>query len=278
MPTQPIVESKQQAERHALHESHEQLYKAWSHHARHCPHGEVIERPEVLIASANVQWFVFNTAFLPAPACSEQELEEAVAAATDYFTRQGRRWMLVLSEDRLAGALRPRARQVLDGLGLSPMFSLTGMVAERLAPARRPPPELEVREMADAEERQHLSDLNAISHEVPLAWGRELLGWEGLYEGNGRGYVGYCQGEAVSGAAVFALEGVSYVAVVATRPEYRRRGFAEAVLRHGLAEARRSWGLERTVLHASEVGYQLYLHLGYRPVARFQFYLAATQA
>jgi ribosomal protein S18 acetylase RimI-like enzyme len=61
---------------------------------------------------------------------------------------------------------------------------------------------------------------------------------------------------------------------VATLPEHRRRGYAEAVVRHGLAEARREWGLERTVLHATEAGHPLYQRMGYRDVTRVAFYLA----
>jgi ribosomal protein S18 acetylase RimI-like enzyme len=59
------------------------------------------------------------------------------------------------------------------------------------------------------------------------------------------------------------------VAMVATLPEYRNRGCAEAVMRYSLAQAREATGLERTVLHASAAGLPLYEEMGYRSVASF---------
>jgi ribosomal protein S18 acetylase RimI-like enzyme len=88
--------------------------------------------------------------------------------------------------------------------------------------------------------------------------------------------VGYVQGKAVSVAAVLRVNGIAYVAYVATLEEYRRRGYAEAVMRHSLEEARQHWGLERTVLHATEAGRPVYLRMGYLDVANFGFYMPAS--
>jgi predicted GNAT family N-acyltransferase len=60
--------------------------------------------------------------------------------------------------------------------------------------------------------------------------------------------------------------------------QHRKVGCAEAVMRKALAEAHRTQGLRRTVLHATAEGYPVYLRMGYRPVTRIHFYMAATSA
>jgi len=67
-------------------------------------------------------------------------------------------------------------------------------------------------------------------------------------------------------------DGLIYVALVATLPEYRRRGYAEAVMRKALGEASRAHGVERTVLHASDMGFPVYRDMGYRTVRKFDLY------
>ena len=70
------------------------------------------------------------------------------------------------------------------------------------------------------------------------------------------------------------VDDAAYVAMVATLRAHRKLGCAEAIMRHALAEARRDWGLERTVLHATPAGLPVYRRMGYHGVTRFLFYLA----
>jgi hypothetical protein len=52
-------------------------------------------------------------------------------------------------------------------------------------------------------------------------------------------------------------------------PEARCKGYGEAVVRHALQTAYEATGISRTVLHATEAGYPLYLRLGYSPTVKF---------
>jgi ribosomal protein S18 acetylase RimI-like enzyme len=234
----------------------------------------VLDTPEVSIASANAPWGMLNTAFLPAPLETEAALERAVAAAARYFSTRKQAWNFVLSEDWLAPALRARAPAVMERHGLKYVMSTMGMVAEKIVPPVRALPPMEVRPATDAEAVRHIADINAISYASPLEVARASV-VPAMFQGDGRGYVGYVEGKAASVAASAQVEGVAYVGYVATLPEYRRRGYAEAVMRHGLAEARKAWGLERTVLHATDAGRPVYLRMGYRDVTRFVFYMPA---
>jgi GNAT superfamily N-acetyltransferase len=91
--------------------------------------------------------------------------------------------------------------------------------------------------------------------------------WDGVFA-----YVGYREGHAVTAAATFLENSRLYVGFVATLPQARRNGYAEAVMRHSLEAAARSCGLSRTVLQATEAGYPVYEAMGYRQVAHFQAY------
>ena len=61
---------------------------------------------------------------------------------------------------------------------------------------------------------------------------------------------------------------------VATVPESRRSGYAEAIIRKIVEEARRSTGIERTVLQATQSGLALYQRMGYQSVTNFNVYIA----
>jgi ribosomal protein S18 acetylase RimI-like enzyme len=257
-------------------ESNAQFRGAWRHFASRSPKGEVADKPEVYIASANVPWGMLNAAFLPKPVETEAELERSVAAAARHFASNTTGWTYLACDDWMAPAVREKAPAVFAAYRLKRALSAMGMVAERLKPSTRPPPSLEVRQADSEEALRHIADINAVAYDAPLEVARASVVVPAIFQGEGRGYVGYVQGKAASVAAVIRVDGIAYVAYVATLAEYRRRGYAEAVMRHGLEEARRHWGVERTVLHATEAGRPVYLRMGYQDVANFGFYMPAS--
>ncbi len=260
-----------------IHESNTQLHGSWRFFARNSVAGEVLDLPEVSIASSNVSWSMMNAAFLPARVETEEALERAAATAARHLGPQGRGWMLALCEDQVPSRLRERAGELFAPHGLKLSMVATGMVAERLAPSMRPQPVLEVRQAKDGRGRRDLADVNSRCYDVPIHTGREAFDVPGLFEGESKGFVGYRHGEAATSAAVIRVDDVAYISMVATLPSHRQLGCAEAVMRHALGEAERAWGLQRTVLHATPAGLPVYRRMGYRPVTRFHFYMAEPQ-
>jgi GNAT superfamily N-acetyltransferase len=260
-------------------ESNTQFLGAWRFLARHSPTGEVLDLPEVHIASSNIAWSIQNGAFLPAPQQTEAGLQRAAAAAARYFEPRGNGWLLAVCEDWLSPELRPRAAELLAPYGLMPAMVATGMVTDRLLEPVRPLPALELRPVTDSRGRQDVADLNGLAYDTPLDIARAALDVPAYFSGQGLGvgYVGYRDGQAASCATVLPVDGVAYVALVATHQEHRKLGCAEAVMRHALAEAHRTQGPRRTVLHATAAGHPVYLRMGYRPVTRFHFYMAAPK-
>jgi ribosomal protein S18 acetylase RimI-like enzyme len=70
--------------------------------------------------------------------------------------------------------------------------------------------------------------------------------------------------------ALVRAEGALGIYSLGTLPDYRRRGYGEALLRTVLAERREG---ELLVLESTEAGYPLYRRLGFREAAKFSVYL-----
>jgi ribosomal protein S18 acetylase RimI-like enzyme len=75
-------------------------------------------------------------------------------------------------------------------------------------------------------------------------------------------YVGYHEGIAVSSGALFFTD-VAGIYDVATRPEFRRRGFGSAIYRYLLDEAQRA-GYANAVLVATAEGTGIYERVGFQ--------------
>ncbi|AEI67674.1 GNAT family N-acetyltransferase [Corallococcus macrosporus] len=262
------------ASRAEIDESNAQYRGAWRLFALGSKAGEVVERPDVYITACNVAWSMMNAAFLRAPVETEQALAAAAASAARYFSAGRHGWSFLICDDWLAPAVRDNAPSILDWYGLKPELVVTGMVADRLQPSLHPPSPFDLRPVTDAGGRQAVADINALSYDVPRDLGREAFDEATLYNADCQGFVA-CRDEApAASAVVLRVDAAAYVALVATHPQHRRQGAAEAVMRHALARARQDWGTERTVLHATEAGQPVYTRLGYRPVTRFRMYLA----
>ncbi len=234
----------------------------------------MVDTPEVYIATANAPWAVLNTCFLPRPVETEAELERSVAAAVRHFASSTTKWMYIACDAWLAPSLHEKAPAVFAAYGLKRTLNSMGMVAARIQPSTRLLASIEVRQATSEEALRHIADINALAYSAPLEVARASV-VPAMFQGDCRGYVGYVRGKAASVAAVLRVDGVAYVAYVATLAEHRRLGYAEAVVRHGLEEARQHWGLERTVLHATEEGWFVYQRMGYENVAVFGYYTPA---
>lgn len=243
----------------------------WAFSARQQRAGEVFEMPGGLeIANGNVSWALLNTAFLiEPPAGGAAAWSDRVRRVREYFRGHGRAWMLTACSDWLT----EEDRAALGKEGLKYGLSIMGMVADRLLPPARPlPTDLEYRRVGDEATRLAVADINAQCYHVPLEWGRESITVPGAWTEEHFGYVGYVDNRPVTTTTALFLDGLLYVALVATLPEYRRRGYAEAVMRKALSEAGRAHGVERTVLHASDMGFPVYRDMGYRTVRKFELY------
>jgi len=234
-------------------------------------HGEVRELRGVSIASAGVEFQMFNAAFLSGPVTSDAALTQRILLASLHFQTRGQEWAFWVCEDWMEEGVRKRSRRLFEKHALRHSVDLPGMVAERVLPSARPLPRLAVRRVCDEATREAFCAIGSVCFNVPLAWFREVFEPPAVWD-RFAGYVGYRNEEPISTAAVVIGSGAAGLYNVATIPGYQRRGYGEAVMRHALEAARREHGIERSVLQSTKAGYSLYVHMGYRAVTNVAVY------
>ena len=166
---------------------------------------------------------------------------------------------------------RRRSRDIFQKNGLRHSVTLPGMVAERIRPPEKRLPELEVRRVCDASTRDAFCAIGSVCFHVPHSWFCEVFDGHRVWD-DFAAYVGYADGHPVSTAAIVMSDGVAGVYNVATLPGYQRRGYAEAVMRSALQDARESHGVERTILQSTPAGLRLYERMGYRAITTVAVY------
>ena len=264
-----IMKSRQAQE---LDESNRQAIGAWKQFAEGAPNGVCPETTGVVCAFSNVPMPFFNMAFLSSPVANLSELNDRMAAIKELASSCRSSWMFFSCDQWLPEELRAAQDQVFTPHDLHSTMHLTGMVTDLnslSATAANPP--LEYRRVAGRETSFAISDLNCAAYGVPFEIGRESI-LESMFGAEVFAYVGYLKDQPVSAAGVWIVDDSLYVAMVATHPDHRRKGYADAVMRHSLQEAQKATGITRTVLHATEAGLPVYERMGYRFIARFTLY------
>jgi GNAT superfamily N-acetyltransferase len=250
--------------RELIEESNRQFIGAWSLMAEPVPGATIAERDGIAIADPGVPLFLLNAGFLTSPPVDAADGRRRAEALVEHFGVEGRAWIAPVSDDWSQGEGVAAFGAALREAGLEPAMQLTGMAAGALKAAARPMPgELEIRPVSTEEEMLAISDLNCAANQVPLEWGRESIVRPGYWTGRRFGYVGRVNGEAAAAGAIFLVDGIAYVGWMATAEAHRGKGYAEAIMRHGLEEEKRRSGVERTVLHATAMGEPVYRRLGY---------------
>lgn len=231
--------------------------------------GEVRELPGISIASLGSSFQMFNAAFLSSPVVDETDLLRRIGLAGVQMAARGLPWAFWLCEEWLPFSLRRRAIRILDRQGLALASEMPGMVAEALRPAKREPAALRIVAVNRESYRQSFCQIGAVCFHVPLMWFEEIFDEQMGSREECACWVGIYDGQPVATAATVVHAGVIGVYNVATLPEFRERGFGEAIMRHATAAAKEKSGLERTILQATRQGLHLYERMGYHSVTRF---------
>ncbi len=235
--------------------------------------GETRSFPGVSVVSSGVNFSVFNAALLSAPVPGAHgDLDRRIAVGTVYFAARGLRWSFWLCEHQLDRWTRARLKGIFANRGLHPLVDPPGMVAESLRPASRPLPALEYRRIGDELTRLAFCHVTSVAFELPFSVSREIYDSERAWQGGMVGWVGYRNSEPVATAATQVAAGAVGVYSVATLPQCRHAGCAEAIVRHALGQARAATGIDRTVLQSTRAGLRLYERMGYKTVTRFAVY------
>jgi len=227
--------------------------------------GYAEEQSGFTLISSGVAYSVFNAAILSEPHVgSPQELESRLAAAGEHYRARTMPWSAWLCDSLLSASAKPQTERVARRCGLRWIGTHAGMAASGIAAPRRKLPTLEYRRVGDAQTRRDFCRLSSRVFELPSDVATCIYDHERIWSGSLLSWTGYVNGYCVCMAATGTAAGAIGVYSVATAPEYRGRGYGEAITRHALAEARRASGVELTILHATRAGRPLYERMGYR--------------
>lgn len=248
-------------------ESNDQFLGAWRVFAEGAAEGVVARFDGVAALYSRVPVMFLNAIGFTSYVESADDLRGRIERGMSYARAAGFPFFFSICRGLLSPDAEQEVEAAFSAAGLHPFMRWTGMAADELLPPRREVNELEIRDVTDSATRMAVYEINCLAYEMPLDPGRGSMDLESLWA-RMHGAVGYLDGRPVATATALRVEGRRYVALVATLPDYRNRGFAEACMRHALAKA----GAGRTILHATDAGHPIYRKMGYRDVCQFSMY------
>jgi ribosomal protein S18 acetylase RimI-like enzyme len=235
--------------------------------------GRVVETSELLLISSGINYGVFNTALLKTPVDSEERIQEYISNGHDFFGSRAERWSFWVCHDLLEPSLLRRLRRIMEGRRMRQLSEPPGMIANSLTAPKRVLPQLDIRRVSHREERLAFAEILSSTFDLPYGICRDIYSVERSWQGGYRGWVGYVNGEPVVSTACVVAAGVAGIYSVGTMPAWRRRGYAERLMRTVLHEISLETGVEKTILQATTEGFRVYQRMGYRRVTQFSIFL-----
>jgi GNAT superfamily N-acetyltransferase len=255
----------------AIEESNRQFLGCFEYFAVRAGNGEIARFDGVQAMYSCAPVAFLNVLGFTSPVRDLKDLRARVHAAGVYSRSAGYPFFISVCRDWIPRELHSMMDAVFAGERMTPIMQWTGMAADELSPPLHDAPDLRIVPVADEQTRIAVNDLNSIAYDLPPEPGRGAFNRESIWSG-AFGVIGYYKDQPVATATTLPIDGRLFVELVATHPDYRRRGFAEACMRDSLARAAAATGLRRTVLHATDAGRPLYLKMGYRDVTKFHLY------
>jgi hypothetical protein len=246
-----------------------QFVNAWRLMCRDATAYEEHEEDGLLLIFTGLPVPFFNVGLLTARGISADRLRSLGNRACAWASERPVPWLFVVTHDALDADVDPAA--VLGSCGLASLMPLTGMRAEHVGEPHDPPG-LHLTVPRDDASCCTVVDVNTAAYGMDLDAGKALLGraefWKGHFP-----VVGHADGAPAATAAVLMVDGIRYVALVATVPGQQRRGFGDAAMRLALQLAADVHGQKPTVLHATEAGRPVYERMGYEAISRHTAYM-----
>jgi GNAT superfamily N-acetyltransferase len=224
----------------------------------------------LVISWLDMPFTFYNVIFITGRFEEASELTSEVNRATTIARTKLHPGNIIACRDLLSGSTRNEIDAIFTEEGFSAVAQVTGMAGDLLPLEDSGHPRLRFERATNG---QIITDLNCLAYNLPLEVSRASLLHPSCWQ-DAFAHIAYEGGRPVSTATTFIGNGCLYLAFVATVPDARRKGYADAVIRRSLQEAHKMTGIKRTLLHTSESGLSLYKRLGYYPVADFTFYMA----
>jgi GNAT superfamily N-acetyltransferase len=245
-------------------ESMEQFASMWKVFVGEHSDSDIADRQGLSICWNTTLFPFWHAVFLTDQIEDAQTLANHIYKASEYMRAKSQFGLLWVCEDYLSSTARESLQSILTKESLELALTATGMAGDILPLASCSHSTLRVERVTDTDQLISYADINSEAYDFPIEWGRSGLGESQLWKSEFYSYLGYENDEPVSAASAAVNNGIIFLALVATRPHARKKGYAEAVVRHALQAAHEATGLTRTVLHATDAGFPVYHRLGYR--------------
>jgi ribosomal protein S18 acetylase RimI-like enzyme len=247
-----------------------QFAGAWRFMCSRCPGHRFAGEAGLDYFFSGIPVAFFNVALVTGRPVSAAALRSHAERACTWYAGKDVPWLFVVTRDTLEPGID--VEKLLDATGLVPAMPLTGMLASQVAPNGRVPDRLQLTVPQDEAGLAAVIDLNSAAYATDLGAANAVVGRAPFWHG-GVPVVGLTDGAPCTCAAVLIVDGHRYVAMVATDPGHRRRGYGEAAMRHALDVAAQRHGALPTFLHATDAGRPLYERMGYRTVSTHTAYM-----
>ncbi len=247
-----------------------QFQGAWRVFCRACPDHQLVPLEGVDMIFSGLPIGFFNVGIVTGDGVSRPQLEAWCGRACEWAAPSGLPWLFVVTHEALSPGID--ANEVLDDCGLTPILPLTGMRTAHVTEPVRVVSGLDISVAEDRPACEAAFAINAAAYAAQLDACKPVFGDASFWADHVLS-LGRSDGQFVASTAVLMVDGYRYVAMVATLPDFQRRGYAEAVMRHALDRASERFGNQPTVLHATEAGRPIYERMGYATIASHTAYL-----
>jgi len=239
---------------------------------RYMPRGRSETRESVVLTAWGIPGPSFNKAALLGPT---PPLERVLALADGFFAGRASGYGLMFesgAEHPVEQEVRARGWVVVEE---EPALVMTPLPLPPPAPLR-----LQIRRVTEEAELPALYDTLAAGFGMTDDAFESMKPHAACVRDPDLGYfLGSVEGRPVVVATVMCTEGIGVIAGVATRPEFRRRGYGTALTWAAVAAAA-ARGCTAAVLGAGDMSYRLYVAMGFVPACKHRTYAppAAKQA
>lgn len=240
------------------------MINAWRLMVSRLPNPRIISKNGLSSTFANIPLAFFNLSFYENPIPTLNELATVLAQAKADAADCPHHWMHMLSDDNAPAGWQ----DALAHSGFAAVMPLTGMECDALLPPARPLPPLDWRPVTNPHGATDIAHLNALAYGMPTDLFDPLCNMH-LWQPDSLALVGFLDGQPVTASAALPVDGTVYIALVATHPEHRSKGYAEACMRQLIGTATTHMQLSRLTLHASAAGLPVYQRMGFVPTGNF---------
>ncbi|MFH8471085.1 GNAT family N-acetyltransferase [Streptomyces sp. NPDC017991] len=233
---------------------------------------DVRDLPGIAVRWADSRFEFWNCVTLTDIGTDAELTERRMCEAADLMRAKEHSGFLWIFEDLLDDGARSALEVMAEKAGLEYAFPSTGMAGDILGMPEPSHPDLTFVRVTTDEQLRAYADINSRAYGFALDEGRDGLDGSTLWKNEVHAYLGLRDDVPVVCAGAVETENSLFLALVATAPEWQRRGYGEAVTRKALYEGARSTGLTRATLHATAAGKPVYTRIGFRPNSPMRFY------